>query len=288
MKIYVEQIVVRDAVLIYSNYAKFTDSSDEEGADYEYDFESLYANTDGIFATVIRLYGTTGLLKLLQKFAEGSSFDMDFESVEFEEGSELKTLIAKSIGEATVKHIEQTHEPLIQIEQIEKRKLIPSDSIFLLNGMFDALPLNEDLNVMKMMGDVHSDADSDLVQNCISYIADTGYKSNGLSAGKSFTFNLGGASKTVLVGRSGFYGFTQINDQLILDFPDNQQQEKMHLLFDKYIDIIGVTKLKTKLLFEIRFNTLAQSESSKELPDLYVLFDVLNEKFIAKEKRLTI
>lgn len=288
MKIYVEQIVVRDAVLIYSNYAKFTDSADEEGADYEYDFESLYANTDGIFATVIRLYGTTGLLKLLQKFAEGSSFDMDFESVEFEEGSELKTLIAKSIGEATVKHIEQTHEPLIQIEQIEKRKLIPSDSIFLLNGMFDALPLNEDLNVMKMMGDVHSDADSDLVQNCISYIADTGYKSNGLSAGKSFTFNLGGASKTVLVGRSGFYGFTQINDQLILDFPDNQQQEKMHLLFDKYIDIIGVTKLKTKLLFEIRFNTLAQSESSKELPDLYVLFDVLNEKFIAKEKRLTI
>ncbi|MFT5602265.1 MAG: hypothetical protein ACI9N1_002518 [Flavobacteriales bacterium] len=288
MKIYVEQIVVRDAVLIYSNYAKFTDSSDEEGADYEYDFESLYANTDGIFATVIRLYGTTGILKLLQKFAEGSSFDMDFESVEFEEGSELKTLIAKSIGEATVKHIEQTHEPLIQIEQIEKRKLIPSDSIFLLNGMFDALPLNEDLNVMKMMGDVHSDADSSLVQDCISYIADTGFKSNGLSAGKSFTFDMGGASKTVLVGRSGFYGFTQVNDQLILDFPDNQQQEKMHLLFDKYIDIIGVTKLKTKLLFEIRFNALAQSESSKALPDLYVLFDVLNEKFIAKEKRLII
>ena len=105
---------------------------------------------------------------------------MDFEAVEFEEGSELKSLIARSIGETTLRDVEQVLEPTIHIERTEKRSLLPSDSIFLLNGMFEALPLNEDLNVMKMMGETTSNMDAGLVQDCIGYVAEMGFKSNDL------------------------------------------------------------------------------------------------------------
>jgi len=46
--------------------------------------------------------------------------------------------------------------------------------------------------------------------------------------------------------------------------------------------------MKTKVLFEIGYNEVAKRENNKDLTDLYVLFDVLNEKFISKEPRLTI
>ncbi len=291
MKIFVEQIIVRDSILIYSNFAKYTDSADEEGADYEYDFESLYANTDGIMETVIRLYGTNGLITLIKEFSTGKPFDYDFDVIEFEENSPLRELISKleTANPTSDFVIDNTLHPT-DIEQTisERSALQPSDSIFLLTGMFDSLDTNEDLNVMKMLGSSKNNIDSETLDFCLNYIAEIGYNFTQKDVINAFSFDLGGAEKILLVGKYNFYGLTLVNDQIVLDFPDNEQQEKMHLLFQKYLHIIKATKMKTKVLFEIGYNEVAKRENNKDLTDLYVLFDVLNEKFISKEPRLTI
>jgi len=204
MKIFVEQIIVRDSILIYSNFAKYTDSPDEEGADYEYDFESLYANTDGIMETVIRLYGTNGLITLIKEFSTGIAFDYDFDVIEFEENSPLRELISK-LGTANPTSdfvIDNTLHPT-DIEQTisERSALQPSDSIFLLTGMFDSLETNEDLNVMKMLGSSKNNIDSETLDLCLNYIEEIGYNFGQQDLQNAYSFDLGGAEKILLVGK---------------------------------------------------------------------------------------
>lgn len=291
MKILVEQIIVRDSILIYSNFAKYTDSPDEEGADYEYDFESIYANTDDIMNTIIRLYGANGLITLVKKFSSGEAFDYDFEAIEFEENSPLKDLISKiaNSNNSSDFKIDDTLTPT-DIEKIisDRPPLQPSDSIFLLTGMFDSLDTNEDLNVMKMLGSTENNTDSETIGLCLDYLQEIGYNFGQEDLQNAFTFNLGGAEKIALIGKYNFFGLTIVNDQIVLDFPDNEQQEKMHLLFQKYTYILKATKMKTKIIFEIGYNEVAKRENTEDLPELYVLFDVLSEKFISKETRLTL
>ena len=284
MKIHVEQIQILDGILVYSNYFKFTDSEDEDGADYEYDFESIYNNTDGILSTIVRLYGTTGLLEIIKEFATGNPSNRSFETIEFEEGSDLKKMIDASWNVENNDVI--TPDQIINNDEAQDN-LMPSDNIFLFKGMIDSLPVNEDLNVLKMLGVTESNVfgeEREVVENAI-------YNS-GLSIGngikKLFKFNNSGFDKVVAVYDANFMIFTIVDDHVVLDFPDNPSQQKLYALMNKYARITNATMMKSKVLLELSFNGVALAETNEELKDQYILFDIASEKFISRENKLVV
>ena len=284
MKIHVEQIQILDGILVYSNYFKFTDSEDEDGADYEYDFESIYNNTDGILSTIVRLYGTIGLLEIIKEFATGNPSNRSFETIEFEEGSDLKKMIDASWNVENNDVI--TPDQIINNDEAQDN-LMPSDNIFLFKGMIDSLPVNEDLNVLKMLGVSESNVfgeEREVVENAI-------YNS-GLSIGngikKLFKFNNSGFDKVVAVYDANFMIFTIVDDHVVLDFPDNPSQQKLYALMNKYARITNATMMKSKVLLELSFNGVALAETNEELKDQYILFDIASEKFISRENKLVV
>jgi len=284
MKIHVEQIQILDGILVYSNYFKFTDSEDEDGADYEYDFESIYNNTDGILSTIVRLYGTTGLLEIIKEFASGNPSNRSFETIEFEEGSDLKKMIDASWNVENNDVI--TPDQIINNDEAHDN-LMPSDNIFLFKGMVDSLPVNEDLNVLKMLGVSESNVfgeEREVVENAIH--------NSGLSIGngikKLFKFNNSGFDKVVAVYDANFMIFTIVDDHVVLDFPDNPSQQKLYALMNKYARITNATMMKSKVLLELSFNGVALAETNEELKDQYILFDIASEKFISRENKLVV
>jgi hypothetical protein len=101
-----------------------------------------------------------------------------------------------------------------------------------------------------------------------------------------FTFD--NVTKILVVGKHSFIQVILDVQNVVLDFPSNEIQEKTLLLFNKYIDIIDVTKLKRSVILETRFNSLANAETTESLRDYLVLYNVENAKFESKENRLTV
>lgn len=281
MKIFVEQIVIDQEVLVYSNYYRFTDSEDEVGSDFEYDFEAVYANVDNIQTTILKLYGAEGLVKVLNYFAQGRNDLVRFESLEFEEGSPLREIVAKIVSNLEGKKINRVQE-IIQPVNLKPIINQPTDSIFLLSGLLASLPLNEDLNVMRMLGSSSFIISEDVKSSCLACARDFGFSSDGNYS--FFGFLINGIERIVLVNENSFLSFVNIKDGVVINFPSNDIQEKTYLLFNKYINITNVTALKTSLIFETEFNQLAQSETTESLPNYLILYNIELAKFESKEK----
>ena len=275
MKIFVEQISISQGILTYSNFCKYTENDDEDGSDYEYDFESIYGNVDNIQSTIQKLYGTKGLIQIFEYYAQGNNGDLLFEAIEFEESSPLKEMIDKLDGDISV-----------QSDVIIKKDMQPqsSDAIYLLNGLLSGLPINEDLNVMKMLSGSMVTLNTTLSEKCLN-IART-YGIEGDCAFYEFQFD--NISKIVLVGKHTFISLIKNVDDLILDFPRNEIQEKSVSLFFKYVNITKVSKLKKSIILDLEFNDIARRESQEPLRNYLVLFNVETSKLESKELKLTL
>lgn len=285
MKIFVEQIIISQGILVYSNYCKFTDSDDEEGSDFEYDFESVYANIDGIQNSILRLYGTQGLISVFSYFAEGKDDVLSFEPIEFEESSPLREMISKISQNVNPKdRMSDNYDKEIPNINVNQSISQPTDTIFLLNGLLAGLPHNEDLNVMRMLGQPVATVPEDVKQKCLDVARNFGI----MNDAALFPFSFDQIQKIVVVGKHSFIGVIVDEDNIILDFPSNEMQEKTHSLFNKYIEILNVTKLKKSIILETKFNALANMETKESLRDYLLLFNVETAKFESKENRLTI
>ncbi len=281
MKIFVEQIVVDQGILVYSNFFKFTDSEDEEGNDFEYDFEGIYGNVDNIQTTILKLYGTQGLVKIFTYFAEGRQDLMTFESLEFEEGSPIKDMVSKLVSGIKTKDFTPVND-IIEPRTLKPVVEQPTDSIFLLSGLLAGLPLNEDLNVMRMLTKDVVKITEEEKNGCLNIARNFGIDESDIK--QYFGFVLNGNKKVVLVSEHTFLSFTITSEGIVIDFPANEIQEKTFLLFNKYINIKNVSVLKKSLIFETEYNNVAKSETNETLPNYLILYNVEMAKFESKEK----
>lgn len=271
MKIRVEQIVLEEHVLIYSKYIKDTETLDEFGADYEYDFDSFISNLDEIQQTILRLYGEVGLIKVIRHYADGAVDVFRFDPIEYEEGSTVLEKIRKlqHKGVAPVKSF-------ANVETVSNKPVskIPSDDIYLLQGWIDALPENDDLNVLKMVGNTSSDNSPEVVDRSVSLLTTMNVQLNSKEV-NVYSFDLDGITKHLVQTKNSLFLTSEQEGGVIL-YPGNEFQESQRLLFEKFMTIKKVYKLKTSVILEANINN----------DDYYLLFNVNAGKFESKKRIL--
>ncbi len=281
MKIFVEQIIIDQSILVYSNFCKYTDNEDEEGSDFEYDFEALYGNVDNIQTTIVKLYGTQGLVKIFNYFAQGSNDLLTFEPLEFEEDSPLRLMVEKIVSNIKSEELIPSNDIVSPVTNNVKDQL-PSDSIFLLSGLLSGLPENEDLNVMRMLASAELSNHEIDRQKYTVYAERFGMQDN--DSLTIYSFDIQNSKRVVVFNKHTFISLIDEGDSIVVDYPSNPIQEKSFALFDKYIDIQQTYKLKKSIIIECSYNALAKSETSEGLPNYLLLFNVESGKFESKEK----
>ncbi|MCB9195586.1 MAG: hypothetical protein H6600_01105 [Flavobacteriales bacterium] len=266
----IEQIVVEQGTIIYSKYTKDSSSLDEDGHDFEYDFQAFMENLDDIQGILLRLYGEDGWVKVIRHYAEGSVENLVFDPIELDLNSDLYKKL-KDINAIDKPTSIKRNETLIP--------KISSDQFFLLTGLIDGLPTSDDLNVMKMLGSQNPDKIGEL-----EYEIDSALKSlnvEQIAQKKCFHFPL--INKIVALTSSGIFGFLINNGQLILDFPINEIQLLNNKLMVKYLNIETAYKLKRSMILSVSVNEQAKMQSLEELRSYYLMFNVETAKFESKE-----
>lgn len=271
MKIRIEQISLEEHILVYSKYIKESETLDEDGADYEYDFDSFISNLDDIQQTILRLYGEEGLIKVIRHFAEGAVGNLNFNAVEYEENSTVFEKIRKlqTKGVASVRSYEKIEN--VSIPPISK---IPADDIYLLNGWLEALPENDDLNVLKMVGSTLSDDSPSLIEVSNRVLRGLNVKVNPDNT-KIYSYIVDGVSRYLITTQTSVYLILDQDEGAII-YPGNEFQERQRLLFEKFMTINKVYKLKTSAILETSINN----------EEYYLLFNVAAGKFESKKRIL--
>lgn len=276
MELSIEQITIEDGVLIHSQFVKNTITADEDGADYEYDFHGFMSNLDQIQNTILRLYGEQGFKEALTYYANGALGVLSLGVVEFEKESELLQKIRLLQNSSGPKY--QSQPTLINLEVSKKgNPEIPSDSIFLLTGMLEALPNNDDLNLLKMLSKYQHPVQNEWKEAVLQQLSF-------LEPSQIQFYFFQTLNKLMAVSESGFFCF-HVSDTEVpqMIYPCSEVQELTNRLFSKYGHIPQSYPLKQSILFEVEFNDLAKRETNQNIKDYYLLFNLESCKFESKE-----
>ncbi|MCB9189263.1 MAG: hypothetical protein H6599_08250 [Flavobacteriales bacterium] len=267
MKLQIEQIELQEHLLIYSSYHKDTVTLDEDGTDYEYDFQAFMANLDHIQNTILRLYGEQGLLNIMGHYADGAEGVLSLQRVEYIEDSPVLKKIRDLQQNKVV-----TSRMIVQEGSIKPKELIPTDDVYLLHGWLDALPVNDDLNVLKMVGTEVSDLSPDIVGKC-EVVVKSVQEDVEMTEVIAHQFSVDSGIKYSIITKNQLF-LLDGDKELIVVFPGNEFQQKQSRLFKKLVQIKKVYKLKNSIILEM---------SLKE--GNYLLhFNVLTSKFESKKQ----
>lgn len=278
MKKLIEHIFFDGDLIIHSKYILDTNSGDEDGADYEYDFTAFMNNQDDIKKTILRLYGERGFIDVVKQFA-GVIDGLVFEPIEYEENASIlhtvRTLQAKEVEE------NKTNSVFVDMRSTKIDLAKENDQLFLITGIIDALPVNDDLNVMKMLGSEAENSNEEFRSKCLGNL-DVETKES-IQDARFFQFSINSNEYLVAVKRSNFFGILCYQDAAVIQYPENEVQRKIHRLFEKYINIDKAIKLKKSIIFEVSYSDEAIQETSRELPRFRLLYNVETAKIESKE-----
>lgn len=271
MKLQIEQIELHDHLLIYSNYTQDSRSLDEDGADYEYDFKAFIANLDKIQNTVLRLYGEQGLLEVLKHFADGAEGILSMKKIEYQEDSP----ILKNVRTLQKDKNLYIQRDLIK-EQLRNKVDIPSDDNFLLKGWLDALPIDDDLNVLKMVGTDTSNMSEEFKKEGREMLSRI-YPDIDVTNALFFQFDRDSSNKYIIITQNQLF-LMEKSSEISMIYPGNEFQNKQVTLFKKMVNIRKVHKLKNSVILDI---TIKDS-------NYLLLFDVNAGKFDSKKQILSL
>jgi hypothetical protein len=272
MKINVEQIVIEEHILVYSKYVRDSVTLDEDGADYEYDFDAFISNLDSIQNIVLRLYGERGLVQVVEHFADGAEGSFAFEAIEFEENATLMQKIRTLQGQDEVGVTENVSEEMI----VSNGSDLPSDDSFVLRGWLEALAVNDDLSVMKMVGQEASNASEDMKERCKDRLAQE-FSDLTFEGGKYYQFNTGMEQKVAVVLENAFFLLSVDDLGMTVTYPGNEFQDRNDQLFRSSILVRKSYKLKKSIIIEVNVGP----------EEYYMLFNVTSSKFESKKLNLT-